>query len=310
MPVPLLRLASLDLVRGFVAVGRRMSITLAAQDLCLSQSAVSRQVQALEEALGVKLLNRGYRSISFTSEGEHLFRIADDALLQLQEAWGALSESRSRAPVTIGGCISVTGLWLLPRLGSLRQRHPHIDVCLTSNDKPLDLKTEGVDIAIRYCPETNAPQGAVRLFGELILPVIRPSLAKPHQSLLEAIAGQVLLEFDNPKYPWLHWSDFLSALGTEIPKPKGMLRFNQYNQVVQAAIAGQGIALGRQALVAPMLADQRLVALSANENARAGSFAYWLLQTAPHPRQDVLEVTAWIREEAQCCDVKQEQGLD
>ena len=85
------RLPSLDLVRGFVAVGRRMSITQAAEDLFVTQSAVSRQIIALEEALGVKLINRGYRSISFTAEGERFFRIADNALQQLQDGVSALA---------------------------------------------------------------------------------------------------------------------------------------------------------------------------------------------------------------------------
>ena len=80
LPLTLGQLVSLDLIRGFVAVGRRMSITLGAEDLCLTQSAVSRQVRALEKMLGVKLLLRGHRSISFTSKGEQLFRCADGAL--------------------------------------------------------------------------------------------------------------------------------------------------------------------------------------------------------------------------------------
>jgi LysR family glycine cleavage system transcriptional activator len=84
------RLTSLDLIRGFVAVGRRMSVSLAADDLCLTQSAVSRQVRALEEMLGVELFVRGHRSISFTTEGERLFRCADGALKQLQEGTGAI----------------------------------------------------------------------------------------------------------------------------------------------------------------------------------------------------------------------------
>ena len=116
MSTPLVRLASLDLLRGFVAVGRRMSITLAADDLCLTQSAVSRQVSALEEALGVKLLVRGHRSIAFTPEGERLFRSADSAVQQLQDAIGAIRVAAERRPVTITASIGVTGLWLLPRL--------------------------------------------------------------------------------------------------------------------------------------------------------------------------------------------------
>src|SRR5689334_15456621 len=135
------RLPSLDLVHGFVAVGRRMSITLAAQDLCLTQSAVSRQIIALEEALGIKLLNRGYRSISFTPEGEHLFRVADSAIQQLQDAFNVLTKTRERLPVSITASIGVTALWLLPRLGSFQQRFPHIDVRVATNNKLVDLRT-------------------------------------------------------------------------------------------------------------------------------------------------------------------------
>src|SRR3954462_13585506 len=110
----LLAMPPLDAVRGFVAVARRMSITLAAQDLCLTQSAVSRQVQALEESLGVQLLNRGYQSISFTPEGERLFRVADSAVQQLHDDFEALAGDGQRPPVTITASIGVTALWLLP----------------------------------------------------------------------------------------------------------------------------------------------------------------------------------------------------
>src|SRR3982751_4228848 len=137
---PITRLASLDLTRCFVAVGRRMSITVAAQDLCLTQSAVSRQIQTLEESLGVRLLNRGYRSISFTPEGERLFRVADSAVQQLQDAFVALTSERERSPVTITASIGVTALWLLPRLGDFQQRHPTIDIRLAANNKVLDVR--------------------------------------------------------------------------------------------------------------------------------------------------------------------------
>ncbi len=98
MSTPLVRLPSLDLVRGFVAVGRRMSITLAAQDLCVTQSAVSRQIHALEAHLGVALLQRGYRKIAFTPEGERLFRVADAALHGLQDTVASLAAARERQP--------------------------------------------------------------------------------------------------------------------------------------------------------------------------------------------------------------------
>ena len=135
MSAPLVRLPSLDLVRGFVAVGRRMSITLAAQDLCLTQSAVSRQIHALEDALGIKLLVRGHRSIAFTPEGERLFRSADSAVQQLQDVVGELKGPIGRRMVTITSTMGLTGLWLMPRLGNFLQRHPEIEVRVSANSR-------------------------------------------------------------------------------------------------------------------------------------------------------------------------------
>lgn len=99
MPVPLVRIPWLDLIRGFVAVGRRMSVTLGGQDLCLSQPAMSRQIHILEDRLGLKLFVRGYRSLSFTPEGERLFQTADETMWRLQVAVADLVPSRDRQPV-------------------------------------------------------------------------------------------------------------------------------------------------------------------------------------------------------------------
>src|SRR5689334_3572664 len=140
MSIPLARLSSMDVIRGFVAVGRRMSITLAAQDLCLTQSAVSRQVQALEEMLGVKLLERRHRSIRLTSDGERLFRIADSAVQQLQDVVGAIGGTALQRPVTITASIGFSGLWLLPRLGGFQQHYPGVDVHIAANNRLVDIR--------------------------------------------------------------------------------------------------------------------------------------------------------------------------
>lgn len=308
MSTPLVRLASLDLIRGFVAVGRRMSITLAAQDLCLTQSAVSRQIHALEQAIGVKLLNRGYRSISFTAEGERLFRVADTAVQHLQNVFSTLTNARERLPVTITASIGVTALWLLPRLGRFQQQHPNIDVRVAANNKLLDLRTEGIDLAIRYCTEAGAPPGSIRLFSESVVPVAHPSLAISRLDSSDAIADQVLLEFDDPRRPWLQWGERLNAMGLGMAKPKGILRFNQYDQVIHAAVAGQGIALGRVALVEPMLADKRLVVVDGGKQEHANGYAYWLIQADMEPREDVLDVIDWIKSEAAKVDRVAEPG--
>jgi DNA-binding transcriptional LysR family regulator len=298
MSGPITRLASLDLTRCFVAVGRRMSITVAAQDLCLTQSAVSRQIQALEESLGVQLLNRGYRSISFTPAGEQLFRVADGAVQQLQDAFAALRSAAERSPVTITASNGVTTLWLLPGLGDFQRRYPNIDIRLATSAKLFDLRTEGADLAIRYCAEKTAPRGSIRLFGEKIVPVAHPSLAVRRLDSPEAIEEQVLLEYDDPHRPWMQWANRLKAMGLGAVKPKGILRFNQYDQVIQAALVGQGIALGRMALVEPMLADRRLVVVDAATYDDAGGYAYWLVLAEETPRPDVRDVIDWIKAEA------------
>ena len=293
-----IRLASLDLIRGFVAVGRRMSITLAAEDLFLTQSAVSRQIIALEEALGVRLLNRGYRSIRFTAEGERFFRVADSALQQLQDGVNALASGRDRWPVTITATIGVSGLWIMPRLGGFQQRHPDIDVRVAASNKVMDLRTQSADIAIRYCAPANAPPGSLRLFGEAVAPVADPSLGVSRLDA-ESLARQVLIEYDDSNRPLLQWADRLHSMGLSAIKPKGVLRYNQYDQVIQAALEGQGIALGRIALIEPLLSQGRLVAVGGADADHAHGYAYWLVQADPTPRDDVQVVLDWIKAEAQ-----------
>ncbi len=302
MSMPLVQLASLDLIRGFVAVGRRMSITLAAQDLCLTQSALSRQVHALEDRVGIALFNRGYRSISFTPEGDRLFRIADAAVQQLQDVFETLTQPHGRLPVTITASIGVTGLWLLPRLKRFQQRYPAIDLRVSAIDKNLDLRAEGIDLGIRYCTEATAPPGAVRLFEEAVVPVAHPSLGIERLDDVASLSRQVLLEFEGPRRPLLRWADQLAAPGLYDSNAKSMLRFNQYDQVIQAALAGQGIALGRIALIEPLLAEGRLVALTDSVSRRTTAFGYWLYQVDAEPRKDVLDVITWIRAEAEAVE--------
>ncbi|MBS0345840.1 MAG: LysR family transcriptional regulator [Proteobacteria bacterium] len=303
MSVSLSRIPSVDLLRGFVAVGRRMSITLAAGDLFLTQSAVSRQIHTLEAALGVKLFERGHRSIRFTAEGEQLFLAADAAMQTLQDALGALEDGLRRRPVTITASIGFVSLWLLPRLREFQSLHPDVEVRLSANNEVVDLRQDGLDIAIRYCAESAMPAGASRLFGETLFPVAHPSLGLTRLDSPALIEGVTLLEFEGEPSPWWQWSRWLESQGWAGVKPKGVLRFNLYDQVIHAAVAGQGIALGRGQLIAPMLADGRLVALSMPLPGPQSDKAHYLIQRDAEPSKQVRALIDWIRAEARLTDV-------
>lgn len=294
----LVKLPSLELIRGFVAVGRRMSITLAAGDLALTQSAVSRQIHALEEQLGVRLLVRGHRSITFTPEGERLFRSANGAVQQLQDVIGGLRSRGRLRPVTISSAVGFAGLWLLPRLGRLQKLHPGIDVRVSANNLVVDMENEGIDLAIRYTTATRAPRGSTRLFGETLAPVASPSLGLRNLRSPSGLSGITLLEFDDPRTPWLHWQTWLESVGWAGAKTGHSLRFNQYDMVVQAALAGQGVALGRVDLIQPLIAEGRLVYLAPPAEVTSTTHGYWLLGAHEGQRREVHEVAAWITAEA------------
>lgn len=294
----LLSLPPLDAIRGFVAVARRMSITLAAKDLCLTQSAVSRQIQSLEEHLGTPLLIRKHRAIALTAEGEELLQLASPWLDRLSDYSASLQRGGRLRPVTITASISVTSLWILPRLGAFQAAHPNIDVRISANTRVLNLKQERIDLAIRYAREDDIPPGAVRLFGEKVLPVASKKVAARAFGTPHALLDEVLLEFDESARPWLRWSDWLSANGMPDAKPKAYLHLNQYDQVIQAAIEGHGLALGRVALLLPMLRDGRLVALADNGFGNS-NYAYWLIDESPSPRSEVQEFRNWLIKEVQ-----------
>lgn len=297
MPNRLLDLPPLDLVRTFVAVGRCMSITLAARELCLVQSAVSRQVQALESFLGCRLLVRGHRSIEFTSEGRRLFRNADVWLEQMGDVVAALRPGVTRQAVTISASIGVTALWILPRLGAFQVAAPEVDVRVAASNRFVDLQRENIDLAVRYCTPADAPAEAIHLFDEALVPVAHPSLGVTAVEDPLQLRGNVLLDFDDVSRPWLQWSNWLQDAGVGRNRPKGVLRFNQYDQVVQAALAGQGVALGRVELVRPLLEQGKLVRATALPEA-ASDYCYWLLERRDRSNHPAAIVRDWILGEA------------
>lgn len=296
MSTNLLKLPPLDAIRGFVVVARRMSITLAAQDLCLTQSAVSRQIQALEEFLGTPLFVRKFRSIALTDAGEELFRLASPWLDRLAEYSASVKDERRYRPVTITTSIGIAALWLIPRLGRFQAAYPNVDVRIAAQNRVVDLNYEGVDLAIRYSSGPGPAESATRLFIERILPVASPAVAARAFAERERIFDEVFIELEQPGMPWLSWSGWLEKNDFPDAKPRAFLHFNQYDQVIQAAVEGQGIALGRVPLIEPMLGSRKLVAY-AGPTAEIADYAYWLIQASEIPRPEVALFRQWIIDE-------------
>jgi DNA-binding transcriptional LysR family regulator len=292
MPHPLVSLPPLDALRGFVAAARRLSITAAAEDLCLTQSAVSRQIQALEERLGTRLFTRRNRSIALTAAGEQLFRLASPWMDRLGELAELLRSERRARPVTVSASVGVAALWILPRLGAFLGAHPEIDVRVAATNRVMDLAQEDVDLAIRYSPTTPALGHAIRLFEEDVVPVASPAVAARAFASDAGLLGQVLLDLDDRRRSWLHWAQWLDHFGL-VRKPRGTLQFNHYDQLIQAAVEGHGVALGRVPLILPLLKDGRLVAQHARRRA-VPDYSYWLLQADPAPRAEVAVFRDWL----------------
>jgi DNA-binding transcriptional LysR family regulator len=259
-------LPPLDLIRGFEAAARRLSFTQAAAELFVTQSAVSRQVQALEAFLGVKLFERRHKALALTQEGQSYYRAAASALSELRAATQQLRDATRGHVLTVTSTVSFASLWLVPRLARFRESHPGIDVRIAATPELLDLAREGIDVAIRDMPSGSAPPGAVHLVGERLGPVASPAYLRKAKAALRVpgdLARHVMLQLHDPqgRWPWLAWAAWLEANGVPGLVPAGSLTYDQYDQVINAALHGQGVALGRMSLMAAPVAQGKLVPL-------------------------------------------------
>lgn len=306
MPDSARRLPPLDLIKGFEAAARLSSVTLAASELFLTQSAVSRQIKALEEHLGVALFVRQHRGLELTEPGRRYFDAAAQSLKLLRNAGSELQgQPRTLTVTTTPGFAS---LWLIPRLAEFTRAHQDIDVRISATYDTLDLQRQGVDFAIRY--GAAKPAGATWLFGERLMPVVSPSLLGDPERPLKVPADlrhHVLLQMDNDhsQVPWMDWSIWFRAVGLTEVKPAGVLRFERYDEVISAALAGQGVAPGGMPLLKQHLRDGRLVALFGQSIATPRGY-YLLESPAANSTQAARDFVRWVKREAASAKVAAE----
>jgi LysR family transcriptional regulator, glycine cleavage system transcriptional activator len=296
-------------LRAFEAVARRLSFSAAAEELFLTQPAISRQIKALEEELGAPLFVRGTRKVELSGAGVQLLRSVLPLLQRLDTTVRQIRTARGRRHVSLATFASFASLWLLPRLPGFEKLHPDIDIRISASDTLVDLDDPEIDLALRYCHPDSAPPGATRLFGELITPTVSCALARQAErghapALAEPadLAQHTLLEEDDhrPSADYLTWRGWLHEQGVPGLEPQRWMYLNFTYQQVQAALAGGGVALGRVPLIVDSLARGELVEPFGPARRMASPYAYWLIELADlrGARPEVRAFAAWLGEQA------------
>ncbi|MGI9416897.1 MAG: transcriptional regulator GcvA [Geminicoccaceae bacterium] len=252
------RLPPLNAMRAFDAAARHLSFTRAADELHVTQAAISHQVKALEQDLRVPLFRRMNRALALTDEGQALLPFVRNAFEQLSAGVGELERFCCGGTLTVTAPPTFAGEWLVPRLGRLHLAHPEIDLRLNASPRVVDLLREGVDCGIRHGEGVWPGLCSYRLFQPVVKPVCSPALLEgdhplrtpadlAHHTLLHAIDG-----FDE-------WQLWLRAAGVDgIDLSRG-LRFDNGDHAMKAAVAGAGVAIGRRPLINDELANGRLI---------------------------------------------------
>lgn len=254
------RLPPLHPLPYFESAARHLSFTKAATELHVTHGAVSRQVKSLEDYLGFKLFRRLNRALRLTDEGQAYARAVRTLLDSLAEETRRLVTPKQASRLTVSTTYSFTSGWLVPRLGRFRSHYPAIDVRLQAADQPVDFARDGVDLAIRYGRGQYPGLAATRLLGDDYVPVASPALLKGKHPLSKPadLRHHVLLHDEGTEVDWRMW---LMAAGVEgVDAGRGPI-FSHSPMVIQAAIRGEGIALGRTALIEEELASRQLVRL-------------------------------------------------
>lgn len=249
------RLPSLNALRAFEAAARLGSFTAAGRALHVTPSAVSHQVRGLEEQLGLRLFERRPRALRLTPAGARAYAVSRDTFDRLARGLRRLP-ARSRS-LTVSVLPSFAAGWLLPRLPHFQADHPGIDLRLHATQEPADLQGGEADVAIRYGRGRYPGLRSERLLSDEAFPVCTPGLARGLQRP-DDLRGMVLLH-DEVRGAHGGWAAWLAAAGARRVGAARGVRFSDARLLLQAALAGQGVALCRSVLVGDELASGRLV---------------------------------------------------
>lgn len=286
------RMPPLNALKAFEAAARHESFTRAAEELCVTQGAVSHQVKALEAELGLKLFHRERQRLVISDAGRTYLEVVRDAFDRLAAGTERLLQRQSSGVLTVSTSPDFAAKWLVHRLGAFAEAHPEIDLRVSATMHHVDFAREDVDLAVRH-GEGNWPGlDAVRLAAEHLFPVCSPKLAARLKQPADLLRVP-LLHIDDRKR-WQQWLDAVGVAGREL---SGGPVLNRDSMVIDAAVDGQGVALARTTLAATDLINGRLVRPFADTIAIAKT--YWIVcpkATAALPK--IVTFRGWLLAEA------------
>ena len=267
------RLPPLNALKAFEAAARHESFTRAAEELNVTQGAVSHQVKALEAVLGLALFTREPRRLVITQAGRDYLNIVRDALDRIAVGTDQLLQRQSSGILTVSTSPNFASKWLVHRLGRFAEQHPAIDLRIGAALHHIDFSREDVDVAVRHAESPDAGLDCQRLYEEELFPVCSPALLDADLPLRSPadLTRLTLLHLDN-RQDWLKW---FKAAGVSVPDLSRGPVLNQASMVIDAAVDGQGVALARTGLAARDLIAGRLV--RPVPLSLPVSYAYWIV---------------------------------
>lgn len=303
-------LLPLNALRVFESAARHLSFSRAAEELAVTPGAVSQQIRQLEDIIRAPLFKREAKGLQLTDLGRSAMPLVAEGLDRLRDASALMREPPRRRQVSISVAPSFASKWLMPRMDDFHRHHPEVEVWVSADMAPVAFDQGQIDLAIRYGPGHYPGHVSERLLIESVLPVCAPALmqgANPirtpadlvHHVLLHDMSGD-----GDPGRP--DWPMWLMARGVRHADARRGSRFNQSAMLIEAAVAGRGVALAKRTLAQADLAAGRLIAPFHDGGAVVG-FAYHLV----HPKDRPLSPSAraftdWLRMQAAFHD----SGLD
>ena len=299
------RLPPLNALKAFEAAARHESFTRAAEELCVTQGAVSHQVKALEVELGMKLFNRERQRLVITEAGRAYLVVARDAFDRIGDGTERLLQRQSGGALTVTTSPNFAAKWLVHRLSRFAEVHPEIDLRISATPHHVDFAREDIDLAVRHGDGTEPGLHVTRLCTEELFPVCSPKLLDGRNRLrTPSDLGRFTLLHVSDRQGWRQWLDFAGVTGVD---PSRGPMINQASMAIDAAVDGQGIALARTALAAWDLIGGRLA--RPFDAAMPVSFGYWIVcSKAVAKLPKIVAFSDWLLAEA-AEDARQLEGL-